>query len=86
MFNKVYKKDLFCCLFDSILRKLKQLNVDKQLNSEEKIKYLLFPCINDKSQIFASKIKTTVKYHFQIINLRIAFITPATLGRHFPIK
>ena len=67
-------------------RKFKQLNVDKQPNSEEKIKYLSLPYINDKSEIIARKIQSAVSDHFQNINLRVAFKSPATLGSHFPFK
>ena len=38
------------------------------------------------SEILARKIKATVKDHFQNINLRIAFKSPATLDSHFPFK
>ena len=67
-------------------RKFKQLNVDKQLNPDEKIKYLTLPYINDKSEILARKIQGTVKDHFQHIYLIIAFKSPTTLGSHFPFK
>ena len=38
------------------------------------------------AEILARKIKTTVKDHFQNINPRIAFKSPATLGSHFPFE
>ena len=66
--------------------KYKQLNVDKIINPEEKIKYLSLPYINDKSETIARKIQETVKNHFQNVNLRVAFKSPATLSSHFPFK
>jgi len=66
--------------------KYKQLNVENPANPDEKIKYLSLPFINDKSETIARKIQETVKDHFENINLRIAFKSPATLGSHFPFK
>ena len=66
--------------------KYKQLNFDKIPNPDEKIKYLSLPFINDKSETIARKIQETVRGHFNNINLRVAFKSPATLGSHFPFK
>ena len=63
-----------------------QLSIDKINNPDEKIKYISLPYINDKSEIIARKIQETVKNHFQNVNLRVAFKSPATLGSHFPFK
>ena len=68
------------------IEKYKQLNVDKIPNPDEKIKYLSLPFINDKSETIARKIQETVRGHFNNINLRVAFKSPATLGSHFPFK
>ena len=65
--------------------KFKKLNVDKQSNPDEKIKYLSLPYINDKSEIISRKIQSTVKDNFQKNNLRFALKSPATLGSHFPL-
>ena len=70
-------------------RKLKQLNVDNKIKLWGKNKISIFALLDkllDKLEILARKIKTTVKDHFQNINLRIAFKSSATLGSHFPFK
>jgi hypothetical protein len=66
--------------------KYKQLNVEKAVNQDEKIKYLSIPFINDKSEIIGRKIQQSVKDYFSNVKLRVAFKSPATLESHFPYK
>jgi hypothetical protein len=66
--------------------KYKQLNVEKTVNPDEKIKYLSIPFINDKSEIIGRKIQQSVNDYFSNVKLRVAFKSPATLESHFPYK
>jgi hypothetical protein len=66
--------------------KYKQLNVEKQLNPDEKIKYLSIAFINDKSEIIGRKMQQIVKEYFPNVSLRVAFEAPATLESHFSYK
>ena len=72
--------------FNRFTKRKQQVNVDKTINPDEKIKYLSLPYINDKSEISARKIQTLVKDFFPNIKLRIAFKSPATIANHFPYK
>ena len=51
-----------------------------------KTKYISLQYIKDKSEIIGSKIKKRVKEYFPIINVRVAFKSPAQIGHHFPFN
>jgi hypothetical protein len=85
LLNNNYPLDIIDHEFDKF-NKYKQLNVDKQINPNEKIKYLSLPYINDKSEIIGRKIQNLVKDYFINIKLRVAFKAPATISSHFPFK
>ena len=49
----------------------KSLNTEKNIDKDIKVKYISLPFINDKSEVFVSKIKKLAKEYYPKINVSL---------------